>query len=140
MVVLYTNIVCGVDASAYDVYRVHMKVHSLYKRIGATIKVQRRALGLTQHELAMRLGISRASLANIETGRQRILVHQLYELAQQLKIGIQRLLPDSSEAEALQALDDLLFSENVSVSQRLQIATLLKEDAITPPDTGDLND
>lgn len=103
-----------------------MATLALYKRIGSTIKVMRRALGLTQQQLANQLGISRASLANIETGRQRILVHQLYELADQLSVNVSDLLPESSEVEALQTLDDLLFSENVSVQQRQQIATLLK--------------
>ena len=107
-----------------------MWVPSLYKRLGATIKAQRRARGLTQQQLATQLGISRASLANVETGRQRVLIHQLYELADQLSINIQELLPKPSEAEALQALDDLLFSENLTVAQRQQIATLLKDDAL----------
>ena len=107
-----------------------MRVPSLYKRLGTTIKAQRRARGLTQQQLAKQLGISRASLANVETGRQRVLIHQLYELADQLSINIQELLPNPSEAEALQALDDLLFSENLTVAQRQQIATLLKDDAL----------
>lgn len=117
-----------------------MKVPALYKRLGATIKVQRRALGLTQQQLAKQLGISRASLANVETGRQRVLVHQLYEFAGRLNVNVQELLPESSEANALQALDDLLFSENVSVSQRQQISTLLKDDALVPSASGDPHD
>ena len=117
-----------------------MKVPALYKRLGATIKGQRRALGLTQQQLAKQLGISRASLANVETGRQRVLVHQLYELAEQLNVNVQELLPESSEADALQTLDDLLFSKNVSVSQRQQIATLLKDDALIPSASGGAHD
>ena len=117
-----------------------MKVPALYKRIGATIKVQRRALGLTQQQLAMRLGISRASLANVETGRQRVLVHQLYELAKHLNVSVQELLPDSSEAEALQVLDELLFSENVTVSQRQQIVTLLRDATLVPSASGGPHD
>ena len=112
-----------------------MRVPALYKYLGAAIKAQRRALGLTQQQLASHLGVSRASLANVETGRQRVLVHQLYELAEQLNVSVQDLLPESSEADALQALDDLLFSENVTVSQRQQIATLLKDDALVPSAT-----
>ena len=123
------NIVCDVDARQRCVYRLAMKVPALYKRLGASIKAQRRALRLTQQQLAMQLGVSRASVANVETGRQRVLVHQLYELAEQFNVGVQDLLPESSEGDALQTLDDLLFSENVTVSQRQQIATLLKDDA-----------
>ena len=138
--VLITDIVCHVDMMGSCVYGWTMKASALYKRLGATIKAQRRALGLTQQQLAKQLGISRASLANVETGRQRVLVHQLYELADQLNVNVQELLPEPSEAEALQALDDLLFSENVTVSQRQQIATLLKDDAIVASASGGLHD
>ena len=109
-----------IDIDYSCVYNLPMATLALYKRIGSTIKVKRRVLGLTQQQLANQLGISRASLANVETGRQRILVHQLYELAGQLSVNVSDLLPESSEAEALQTLDDLLFSENVTVQQRQQ--------------------
>lgn len=121
-----THIVCVVDIHYFCVYNSPMEIPALYKRIGSTVKFKRRALGLTQQQLAKQLGISRASLANIETGRQRILVHQLYELATQLNVNVSGLLPKSSEVDALQTVDDLLFSENVSLQQRQQIATLLK--------------
>ena len=117
-----------------------MKVPALYRRLGSTIKARRRILGLTQHQLAKQLGISRASLANMETGRQRVLVHQLYELAGQLNVSVQELLPEVSEAEALQVLDDLLFSMNISVAQRQQIATLLENDADVAPASGGPHD
>ena len=117
-----------------------MRVPALYKRLGGTIKARRRALGLTQQQLAKQLGISRASIANVETGRQRVLVHQLYDLADQLNVNVQDLLPESAEAEALRALDELLFSENITVSQRRQIATLLKDDTIAASASGGPHD
>ena len=118
--------VCMVDIMHFCVYNLLMEIPALYKRIGSTIKVKRRALGLTQQQLAKQLSISRASLANVETGRQRILVHQLYEFAAQLNVNASDLLPDSSEAKVLQTLDDLHFSENVTVLLRQQIANFLK--------------
>ncbi len=137
---LVTNNICVVDVGDACVYCLTVKVPALYKRLGSTVKAKRRALGLTQQQLAKQLGISRASLANVETGRQRVLVHQVYELADQLNVNVHELLPESSDAEALQALDDLLFSENVSVSQRQQIATLLKNDDIVGSESGGPND
>ena len=42
--------------------------------------------------------MTRASLANIETGRQGVLLHQVYELADALGLdGIQALAPDKVE-------------------------------------------
>jgi transcriptional regulator with XRE-family HTH domain len=44
----------------------------------------RDVLGITQQELAERTGMSRGSIANIETGRQRILLHDVETLARAL--------------------------------------------------------
>ena len=98
----------------------------LYERLGAIIKKHRRRLGLTQEHLSSQLGISRAALANVETGRQRVLVHQLYSLAEQLDIKVSALLPASEENKTFRVLDGLPFSENVSLAQGQQIARLLQ--------------
>ena len=113
-----------------------MQVPALYRHLGAKIKAHRRALRLTQQQLADQLGISRASLANVETGRQRVLVHQLFELADQLSISVQDLLPESSEAYDLKSLDGFQVSENVTVVQRQQIAAFLKDDTTDQPKSG----
>lgn len=112
----------------------------LYKRLGAIIKERRRQLGFTQEYLSSQLGLSRASLANVETGRQRILVHQLYRLAEELDVEVAALLPDPEETKKLQILDDLRFSENVTLAQRQQIARLLQEDDNSPPVLGGQHD
>ena len=52
----------------------------LYRRLGRAVADRRRELGLTQNIVAEKLGLSRASLANLEIGRQRIMVHQLLRL------------------------------------------------------------
>lgn len=117
-----------------------MSVPILYKQLGTIIKNRRRALGLTQELLANRLGISRASLANVETGRQRVLVHQLYRFAEQFGVSVATLLPDEAESSALQTLDDLLFSENVSLSQRQQIAALLQRNSVSASTSGGKDD
>jgi transcriptional regulator with XRE-family HTH domain len=70
-----------------------MDTSSLYREVGAVIRHRRRALDLTQGELASRLGISRGGLANIETGRQNLLVHQLYQFAAALDMNVHDLLP-----------------------------------------------
>jgi DNA-binding XRE family transcriptional regulator len=54
----------------------------------------RSQLGLTQNALATRLGISRASVANIEAGRQRIALHQAIDFAAALDVSsVTELLP-----------------------------------------------
>ena len=101
----------------------------LYLRLGQLIRERRRSLGLTQARLASQVKISRASLANIETGRQRVLVHQLYEFAEQLNLDLTALLPDPDEIRDLQLLDNLPFSESVSFESRRKIADLLLEES-----------
>lgn len=59
----------------------------LYSELGSAIASRRRTLELTQAHVAARVGISRASLANIEVGRQKVLVHHLYKLASVLRLS-----------------------------------------------------
>ena len=58
----------------------------LYRRLGRAVAERRRELDLTQSDVAEKLGLSRASLANLENGRQRILLHQLFALVNVLKL------------------------------------------------------
>ncbi len=49
---------------------------------------------MTQKTLADEIGMSRASVANIEAGRQRIVLHQAIEIAQALDLpSVAELLP-----------------------------------------------
>src|SRR5437016_3336973 len=77
-----------------------MKYDELYDQLGTLIRNRRKKLLLTQRDLAARIGISRASLANIETGRQKVLVHQLYALATALDLAPSDLLPPSMANES----------------------------------------
>ncbi|MGY3129328.1 transcriptional regulator with XRE-family HTH domain [Bradyrhizobium sp. USDA 4501] len=67
-----------------------------YRRLGRAVAKRRDELGLTQGEIAEKLGLSRASLANLESGRQRIMVHQLFALVNALKLkSILDLVPET---------------------------------------------
>lgn len=99
----------------------------LYKRLGSTIKERRKQLGLTQEQLCRQLEISRASLANIETGRQRLLVHQLYRVARNLGMMVTDLLPPLEEAEELEVLGRISISGKLSVKERQQVARFVME-------------
>lgn len=52
-----------------------------WEALGRQIRVLRRIRGLTQAELATRIGISRTSLTNIEKGRQSVSVEMYYRIA-----------------------------------------------------------
>lgn len=108
----------------------------LYKRLGTAIKERRKQLGLTQEQLSNQLELSRASLANIETGRQRLLVHQLYRLAGCLAVRVIALLPESDEVEDLGILDSVSVSENLNLEQRQQVVRLMLDDQPLPNSRG----
>ncbi len=58
-----------------------MKPERIYKRLGGRIKSIRRHAGLSQADLAKKIGLTRVSVVNIEAGRQRINVHQVQQIA-----------------------------------------------------------
>jgi transcriptional regulator with XRE-family HTH domain len=66
-----------------------------YETLGAAIKGRRDALGITQAEIALHLGLSRTSITNIERGRQRLLIDQFCRLAELLQCDRDDLLRDA---------------------------------------------
>lgn len=74
-----------------------MRDASLYRALGEQIRLVRQKRHLTQEELAARVEISRASITNIERGRQSVLVDQLYRLARALDVAPESLLPISAQ-------------------------------------------
>lgn len=81
-----------------------MNPELLHKRIGSFIAARRNRLSMKQEQLAASVGISRASLANIERGRQSVLVHHLYAIAKALHLQPNELLPQMDEVKADEAL------------------------------------
>ena len=57
-----------------------------YVQFGIAVAALRSDAGLTQQMLADKLGYSRASIANIETGRQRVLLSDVFDFAKALRV------------------------------------------------------
>lgn len=102
-----------------------MKSEDIYRHIGLLIKRRRKQLGLTQEVLANRLAISRASLASIETGRQNVLVHQLYRLAAVLQLEPKDFLPTFGDFKPAHDTEDLPLPAGLNPQQKEQITRLL---------------
>lgn len=64
----------------------------IYPILGKKIKRLRKSKGLTQDEVSALLGLSRASINNIENGRHRIQLHVLYGYSNLLETSIHDLL------------------------------------------------
>lgn len=100
-----------------------MNQHPIYKRIGEIVRARRGKMGkMTQEMLASRVGMSRAALANIETGRQSILVHQLYALAKELELTPTDLLPDAGRTVSRESL--LPLPDDLKPQQKEQVSRL----------------
>lgn len=108
----------------------------LYAEIGQLIRSKRKALRRKQESLASELGISRGSLANIETGRQGILVHQLYRFAAALKLTPAELLPAPREDKRHSGAE-LPLPTDLKAQQRRQITDLIMQVDTNSPSTGD---
>jgi transcriptional regulator with XRE-family HTH domain len=71
-----------------------MKDHSgFYKQVGQNIRLKR-PKNLSQEALASAVGLTRTSISNIESGRQKMLLHTLIDIADALKVEASVLLPD----------------------------------------------
>lgn len=76
-----------------------------YGELGRRINATRKRRGMTQEELADRVGLTRTSITNIEKGRQKVLSHLLVELSDALNVSLHDLLPNpDAEERALQAM------------------------------------
>src|SRR3984957_10827360 len=77
----------------------------LYRELGRKVRQARERQGqkLSQEALAQRLGISRASIVNIEAGRQHAPLHLLWQIAEVLGTDLALLIPRR---------EDLVLPEN----------------------------
>jgi transcriptional regulator with XRE-family HTH domain len=92
----------------------------LYEALGREIRARREASKLTQGELAHLVNLSRASVTNIELGRQSILVDQLYRFADALGVSPPELL--SAEVSRKTETEDVLPPEVVAWINRVRKA------------------
>jgi transcriptional regulator with XRE-family HTH domain len=69
--------------------------------------------------------MSRASLASIETGRQNVLVHQLYTFAAALELAVSDFLPAPTKLISNYDLKKLPFPDGLNAQQKEQIARML---------------
>ena len=102
-----------------------MDTDKFYREFGRRIAARRIVLSITQSEVGQRLGVSRASIANIEAGRQKLYLHQLYSLARALRLeDLSQLLPiQVPVGDDDEPLDD---RHEFSAVQRAQIESVVR--------------
>jgi transcriptional regulator with XRE-family HTH domain len=115
------------------------QIKYLYEELGASIKKLRKERKFKQAPFAELLKISRASLVNIELGRQHPPLHNLYEIARLLGVSVKDLLPDLVENNLEEPIDqkfeklieetskgDSIMQEKLLEFVRLQLSTKTK--------------
>lgn len=59
-------------------------IEAVYAALGARVRMIREILDLSQEQLAERVGLDRTSITNFESGKQRILAHDIEKFAKAL--------------------------------------------------------
>ncbi|MGB0065764.1 MAG: helix-turn-helix transcriptional regulator [Terracidiphilus sp.] len=78
---------------------------------GQRVAEARRRAGLTQRELAQQIKMSRASVANIEAGKQPVQIQMIFELAERLHVQPADLIPAISETGKQRDLSEIQVLE-----------------------------
>lgn len=65
----------------------------LYEFIGQAVRTRRTEAGFRQSDLAAASGVTRSTIANLETGRQQVPLEQLVSIARCLSVDYREFLP-----------------------------------------------
>ena len=79
----------------------------------------------TQEKLANAVGLTRSSIANIESGNQKILLHQIFDFAEALGVTPQVLLP-SADSNYDSSLDEQFKDKFATKNQRELVRNLIQ--------------
>lgn len=71
-----------------------------YRELGERLRAQRERLHMTQEELAISVGLTRVSITNIESGKQKPLPHTLFQIAEHLAVPVSDLFPAQQSASS----------------------------------------
>lgn len=102
---------------------------ALYADVGRRIRDARLRQNLTQDALASAISLTRTSITNIEKGRQKILLHTLFDVAGVLGVEPTSLLPQPKQTNELEVETKM----PAGLSQKTQ---KLIESAIATPTKG----
>ncbi len=69
------------------------EIESFYSDLGEKIKVERLRQRISQEELANYIGLTRASIINLEKGRHRPSVYQIIQISTMFNIDYTKLIP-----------------------------------------------
>lgn len=83
--------------------------HPIDKHVGQKTRTLRVIRGMTQQQLAEKIGVKFQQVQKYETGANRISSSRLYEIANALEVPIKDFFPDAGTAGDTQIIDPRLF-------------------------------
>jgi len=97
---------------------------AVYRQLGRRIRACRKKLAMTQSDLAKQIAVARASVANIELGKQRVSIELLFAIGKVLKTEPRDLLPCMSELlSPAPPIPNEVLAENPELADWLQRVT-----------------
>jgi transcriptional regulator with XRE-family HTH domain len=72
-------------------------VDAFYRSLGQRVRAARDEAGITQTQLAEGIGLTRSSVANLEAGRQRIMLHVAVSIAELLGTQLSELIVEAEQ-------------------------------------------
>jgi transcriptional regulator with XRE-family HTH domain len=110
----------------YECVSIQLVPEPIYRDFGRRLRNARKSAKLTQEALALRVGLTRTSITNIEQGNQHVGLHLLYDLAKAVGAAPAGLLPDEA---AVKDDGDLVgrLAAGRRRSERKQIELQLKQ-------------
>jgi DNA-binding XRE family transcriptional regulator len=97
---------------------------AFYKELGVRVKELRERVGMKQEVLADSLGLTRASVINIEKGRHKPNLHTIIHISMLLNDSYESLIPDNLLRKAEPKKLDFKDFENVVTDQKLDKQTM----------------
>lgn len=98
-----------------------------YYKIGQQIRKIRRAHGLSQEELAEKVGISTPHMSHIETGNTKLSLPVFVDIANALEVRTDDLLDNPAETTVSSSLDEIAaVLERCSARESKVIAEVVK--------------
>lgn len=100
----------------------------IYRAFGRAVAERRNAISKTQEQVAREIGLSRASLANIERGSQKVFLHQILALTEAL--GLQsshEIVPTRAPEAPMKPSENVRFSgaKDLSKNQKALVTGLV---------------
>lgn len=86
--------------------------NTFLKEMGTRIMFRRKSLGLTQEELAEKLGVSTQMISNLELGKKAIRPENLSRLCKQLKLDADFVLNGHNASSELRTMCDKMLALN----------------------------